>query len=159
MLILVSGFTSVDVIYFKDLDATAYAKGCLIATKRIFRIMPVTPEYRAFIEDLVEPLGHVSTRRMFGGLGFFYRGLMFALIVNDVLHFKVDEENRSDFEVLDMEPFSYIRKGKKRGLKSYWTVPVDVLDNEDEFLVWSRKAVDVALRADALKTNCRIRSA
>ena len=121
--------------------------------------MPVTPEYRAFIESLAEPLGHVSTRRMFGGLGVFYRGLMFALIVNDVLHFKVDEENRSDFEVLDMEPFSYIRKGKKRGLKSYWTVPVDVLDNEDEFLTWSRKAVDAALRADALKPNRRIRSA
>ena len=121
--------------------------------------MPVTPEYRAFIEDLVEPLGHVSTRRMFGGLGVFYRGLMFALIVNDVLHFKVDKENRSDFEVLDMEPFSYIRKGKKRGLKSYWTVPVDVLDNEDEFLVWSRKAVDAALRADALKSTNRHRSA
>ena len=95
--------------------------------------MPVTPEYRAYIEDLVEPLGHVTSRRMFGGLGVFYRGLMFALIVNDVLHFKVDDENRPDYEAEGMAPFSYLRKGKKRGLNSYWTVPVDVLDNEDEF--------------------------
>ena len=113
--------------------------------------MPVTPEYRAYIEDLVEPLGHVTSRRMFGGLGVFYRGLMFALIVNDVLHFKVDDENRPDYEADGMEPFSYLRKGQKRGLNSYWTVPVDVLDNEDEFLVWSRKAADAALRADAGK--------
>ena len=120
--------------------------------------MPVTPEYRDFVEDLVEPLGHVTTRRMFGGLGVFYRGLMFALIVNDVLHFKVDDENRPDFEIQGMEPFSYIRKGKKRGLNSYWTVPVDVLDDEDEFLIWSRKSADVALRADAVKPKRRSRS-
>ena len=120
--------------------------------------MPVTPEYRDFVEDMVEPLGHVTTRRMFGGLGVFYRGLMFALIINDVLHFKVDDENRPDFEVQGMEPFSYIRKGKKRSLNSYWTVPVDVLDDEDEFLIWSRKAADVALRADAVKPKRRTRS-
>ena len=113
--------------------------------------MAVSPEYRAYIEDLVEPLGHVSSRRMFCGLGVFYRGLMFALIVNDVLHFKVDDENRPDYEAAGMEAFSYLRKGKKRGLNSYWTVPVDVLDNEEEFLTWSRGAADAALRADAAK--------
>ncbi len=113
--------------------------------------MPVTQEYREFIEDLVAPLGHVSTRRMFGGLGVFYRGLMFALIVNDVLHFKVDEQNIAAFEDADMEPFSYMRQGKKRGLNSYWTVPVDVIDNEDEFLDWARAAADAALRAEAAK--------
>ena len=121
--------------------------------------MPVTPEYRAYIEDLVEPLGHVTSRRMFGGLGVFYRGLMFALIVNDVLHFKVDDENQGDYEAADMEPFSYMRKGKKRGLNSYWTVPVDVLDNEEDFLTWSRKAADAALRADAAKPKSKRRKA
>jgi len=30
-------------------------------------------------------------------------------------------------------------------------VPVDVLDNEDEFLTWARAAADAALRADAAK--------
>lgn len=121
--------------------------------------MPVTPEYHAYIEDLVEPLGHVTSRRMFGGLGVFYRGLMFALIVNDVLHFKVDDESRPDYEAEGMAPFSYLRKGKKRGLNSYWTVPVDVLDNEDEFLNWSRKAADAALRADAAKPASKLRGA
>ena len=113
--------------------------------------MAVSPEYRAYIEDLVTPLGYVSSRRMFGGLGVFYRGLMFALIARDVLHFKVDDENRPDYEAAGMEPFSYLRQGKKRGLNSYWTVPVDVLDNEDEFLTWARAAADAALRAEAAK--------
>lgn len=144
--------------YFPRHIQTAVAFGCLIARESAMRIMPVTPEYRDFVEDMVEPLGHVTTRRMFGGLGVFYRGLMFALIINDVLHFKVDDENRPDFEVQGMEPFSYIRKGKKRSLNSYWTVPVDVLDDEDEFLIWSRKAADVALRADAVKPKRRSRS-
>lgn len=119
--------------------------------------MAVTPEYRAYIEDLVAPLGHVGTRRMFGGLGVFYRGLMFALIANDVLHFKVDERNRPDYEAAGMEPFSYQRKGKRATLGSYWQVPVDVLDAEDEFLIWARGAADAALRADAAKRTKKSR--
>ncbi|MBL6951026.1 MAG: TfoX/Sxy family protein [Alphaproteobacteria bacterium] len=119
--------------------------------------MAVTPEYRAYIEELVAPLGHVSTRRMFGGLGIFYRGLMFALVARDVLHFKVDEVNLPAYEAAGMEVFSYLRNGKKRGLNSYWTVPVDVLDNEDEFLVWARGAADAALRADAAKGGKKFR--
>ena len=119
--------------------------------------MPVSAEYRAYIEDLVEPLGHVTSRRMFGGLGVFYRGLMFALIVNDVLHFKVDDENRPAYEAAGMEAFSYMRQGKKRGLDSYWTVPVDILDNEDEFLTWARAAAEAALRADAAKGGKKTR--
>ena len=115
--------------------------------------MAVSPEYRAYIEDLVAPLGHITSRRMFGGLGIFYRGLMFALILRDVLHFKVDDVNRPDYEAEGMEAFSYERKGKRASLGSYWTVPVDVLDNEDEFLTWARGAADAALRADAAKNK------
>ena len=72
--------------YFPRHIQTAVAFGYLIARESAMRIMPVTPEYRDFVEDMVEPLGHVTTRRMFGGLGVFYRGLMFALIVNCLLY-------------------------------------------------------------------------
>ena len=117
--------------------------------------MAVSAEYRAYIEDLVAPLGHITSRRMFGGLGVFYRGLMFALILRDELHFKVDDINRPDYEAEGMAPFSYERKGKRATLGSYWTVPVDVLDNEDELLIWAGAASEAALRADAAKPKSK----
>ncbi|MDP6344748.1 MAG: TfoX/Sxy family protein [Alphaproteobacteria bacterium] len=113
--------------------------------------MAVSPEYRAYVEDLLEPLGHVTSRRMFGGVGIFYRGLMFALVSADAIYFKVDDGNRPDYEAAGMAPFSYQRNGRRAALTSYWRVPDDILDVEDEILDWARGAADAALRADAAK--------
>ena len=44
--------------------------------------------YRAFLEEMLAPLGGVAIRRMFGGLGLFRDRLMFGLVVRDVLYFK-----------------------------------------------------------------------
>jgi len=115
--------------------------------------MAASPEYRAFVEDLLEPLGPVESRRMFGGLGVFYRGVMFALVAQEQLYLKVDEHNRGDFEAAGMQPFSYQRAGATRSLKSYWRLPDDVVDDSDAVLTWARAAVDAALRADAAKTR------
>ncbi len=113
--------------------------------------MAYSPEYRDHILDLLAPLAHVAAKRMFGGVGFFYRDLMFALIARDHLFFKVDDRNLADFEAAGSEAFSYTRGDKVRALKSYWRVPDEVMDNEDDFLDWARRAVDAALAADKAK--------
>ena len=111
--------------------------------------MPYSAEYRDYVLDLLAPLGQVEARGMFGGVGIFYRGSMFALIASDELYFKADDVNRPDFEAAGAEPFSYETKSGRRGVMAYWGVPDEVLENEDECLVWARKSVDAALRAAA----------
>ena len=54
--------------------------------------------FEAHLEDLFAPLGGVSMRKMFGGLGIFRRGVMFALVADDTLYFKVDDQTEADFE-------------------------------------------------------------
>jgi DNA transformation protein len=113
--------------------------------------MAVSPEYRDFVAELLMPLGPVSLRRMFGGVGVFHDGLMFALLIDDTLYFKVDEQNRGDFEAAGQGPFRYQAKGRTRGLKSYYQVPPEVLEDADDCLAWGRGAVDAALRAQRRK--------
>ena len=55
-------------------------------------------EFQSFLEDLFAPVGGVRFRRMFGGLGIYRDGVMFALVADDVLHFKVDDSTRRAFE-------------------------------------------------------------
>ncbi len=38
--------------------------------------------------DLLAPWAEVNARRMFGGIGLFAHGLMFAIIIDDVLFMK-----------------------------------------------------------------------
>ena len=109
--------------------------------------MAVSTEYRDYVMELLAPLGPVSSRAMFGGLGLYYSDTMFALVADEVLYFKVDDANRGDFEQAGAGPFEYQAKGGKRAVMAYYQVPAEVLEDTEDILVWARKAVDVALRA------------
>ena len=116
--------------------------------------MPFSPEFRDYILDLLEPLApHVEAKRFFGGLGFFYREAIFAIAIDDVLYFKVDEASREIFAAAGSGPFTYRRATGSRVVNAYWRVPDEVLDDEESFLQWARRAVDVGLAAERAKAK------
>lgn len=117
--------------------------------------MPVSADYRAWIEERLGALEHVSSKRMFGGLGVFYRGLMFGLVADDVFYLKVSDATRGDFEAAGQGPFIYETKNGQRGVMSYYRVPDEVLEDDDEIAAWARRAIDVALVADAARPKGR----
>ena len=103
-----------------------------------------------FIRDLFAPFGPVTVRRMFSGAGIFADGLMFGLVVRDVIYLKVDDTNRTDFEREGCAPFTYTR-GKKSGRPSehalpYWRLPERLYDDPDELAEWARRAAAAAKR-------------
>ena len=103
-------------------------------------------EFVTHVLDMLEPLGPVSARRMFGGYGIYLDGLMFALVADDTLYLKVDDETRDAFLAAGLEAFRYSRKGKEYRM-SYHAAPEDALENAALLRDWARKAVDAALRA------------
>lgn len=110
-----------------------------------------------YLTELFEPLGGVSMRRMFGGVGVFRDGLMFALLARDVLYLKSDGETDAAFEAEGCEPFSYEAKGERRVITSYRRVPERLFDETDDFAEWARDAFQVALRAENAKKAPRRR--
>jgi DNA transformation protein len=88
---------------------------------------------------------------MFGGAGVFADGIMFALVSDDTLYFKVDETTRADFEAEGMGAFTYATKDGRNTLVSYWRAPERLFDEPDEMLAWARKALTIARSADARK--------
>jgi len=69
--------------------------------------MTMSPNFRDYLVDQPEPFGLIAAKRMFGGGGLFRDGTMFALIADDVLYLKADEQNQADFEDRGMGPFFY----------------------------------------------------
>jgi DNA transformation protein len=112
--------------------------------------MAISAEYRDFIAELLAPLGPVSLRRMFGGAGAFHGDVMFGLVFQDTLYFKVDDTTRGAYEAAGMGPFTYHARSRERSL-GFWQVPDTLLDEPDELCRWARAAVDVALRAARAK--------
>ena len=120
--------------------------------------MAISQEYLDFVAEALEAFGPVDTRRMFGGAGLFREGLMFALIADEQLYFKTDDENRPDFEAEDCPPFVYEAKGGKRTVMSYSLAPERLYDDPEEMAEWARRAFDAALRADAAKKKPKRKS-
>lgn len=100
--------------------------------------------YVTYVLDLLVPLGAIKIRKMFGGYGIYKDDIFFALIAENILYFKVAESNYSIYESHGSAPFSYERQGKIVALKSYWQVPVDILENREKFLEWALLAIKTA---------------
>lgn len=105
--------------------------------------------YAEYVMELLEKVGPVQGRRMFGGWGFYFEGRMFALISQGQLFLKVDDITRPEFEAAGCKPFIYEGKGRHVQM-AYWTPPSDASDDAYEMLPWARRAVDASRRA-ALK--------
>ena len=108
---------------------------------------PISADMRL---ELLEPLGPVSARRMFGGYGVYLDRTMFALVADDALYLKVDDDSRGEFEAAGLEPFRYWKKGKSYQM-SYHAAPEDALEDAELLRDWARKAVDAAMRAARAK--------
>ena len=110
--------------------------------------MSVSDDFVAHVRDLLEQIGHIPVKRMFSGAGLFHDGLMFALIVDDVLYLKADSEAEVRFEEEGCQPFAY--RGKTRQVKlGYWRAPERLYDDPELMADWARSAIAVARRAHA----------
>jgi DNA transformation protein len=107
-------------------------------------------EYVAYVLELVAPLGPVSSRAMFGGHGIYAGSQIIAIVVDDILYLKTDEQNRALFEERGLEPFSYEANGKIYAM-SYFRAPDECFDAPHAMLPWARSALAAALRKAAAK--------
>jgi len=127
--------------------------------------MAASADFLEFLQDQLRGLGHITTRRMFSGAGLYCDGVIFALVLRDVLYLKVDDGNRASYEAEGLAPFSYQAKGKTVRVGAYWHVPERLLDDPDAMLEWARAALAAGRRAAAgnkarpkLRTSQRPRS-
>ena len=109
--------------------------------------MPFSEEYLDYVVDQLACIGEVTAKKMFGGVGLYHDGLFFGLIADDVLYFKVDDENRPEYKRAGAKPFQPY--GEESDSMSYYAVPIDVLEDVDRLRTWTRGAVAAATRKAA----------
>lgn len=108
--------------------------------------MPYSKDYPHYVLEQLAGLRGTASRRMFGGVGLYYEGLFFGLISSDTLYFRVDDDNRPDYEALGMNRFRPY-KDKPHLSFNYYEVPAHVLEDTDELVVWARRSLQAALAA------------
>jgi DNA transformation protein len=107
--------------------------------------MVVSKQYLDYLIGQLAGLGGLEARRMFGGVGLYSRGTFFGLLYKEKLYFKTDDSTRPEYEARGSEGFRP-RANLKNAKMTYYTVPAEVLEDEDELVRWAKKAVAVASR-------------
>src|SRR5512144_1527289 len=94
--------------------------------------------FKDFILDQLVGLDDVDARRMFGGFGLYQDETFFGIIHKGKLFFKIDDSTVGEYRRCKMKPF---RPNARQTLKSYYQVPVDVLEDADGLREWAMKAI------------------
>ena len=74
--------------------------------------MVASDSFAEFLREQLAPLGRITVRRMFGKTGVFCDGVMFGMVTENTLYFRVDDQNRVTFrEAEAFPPLNYAKKG------------------------------------------------
>ena len=100
----------------------------------------------ADIEDIFAGLGPVVIKRLFGGKGVYYRGLIVGAVMGDEIMLKADVETAPQFLAAGATQWTYeFRRGKIIRMP-YWTLPVEAFDDPELLADWVRLAFAAASR-------------
>ncbi|PJZ23993.1 competence protein TfoX [Leptospira hartskeerlii] len=107
--------------------------------------------FLTYVQDRLKVCGPLSYKNMFGGFGVYSGSQIFAMVIKDRLYFRVGQSNQAEYESAGMAPFTYAGKDGKLVRVSYWEVPEEVLEDDEDLVFWFRKSLAEANKASSLK--------
>lgn len=112
--------------------------------------MPLSPGFSDYVLELLAGFGRVEARRMFGGAGLYRDGVMFAILDDDVVFFRVDDKLEAELRAQGSAPWVYSMKpdGSIRSM-GYWRMPETAADDPDEAVAIARRAFAAAVSRKA----------
>lgn len=114
--------------------------------------MSVSAGYLESVRELLAFVPGLEIKKMFGGAVAMSGGASFALIDDDELWLKADDETRGLFEAENLPQFTYPMKDGVMMPMAYWRAPADVWDDEDMARKWMLLAIEAGLRGKAKKS-------
>ncbi len=97
----------------------------------------------AFVKELFDAVGEITTRKMMGGLSIYANGQIFAMMRRDGrLYIKAAGDLAKRLEAAGSILFTYDKKNGTQGHMNYWTLPEAALDDPDAAVEWANASLD-----------------
>ncbi|QRQ11555.1 TfoX/Sxy family protein [Acinetobacter pittii] len=97
--------------------------------------------------DQLSSWAKITTRQMFGAVALYRQDHVFAMVWQGDLYFKVDDNTRKNYEFAGSHALWYVSEGEEHALKSYWQVPVDVVEDREQLQQWADYAYRAAVKS------------
>lgn len=93
--------------------------------------------FRDFVLEQLAALDGLRCKRMFGGYGLYCGEQFFAIVFDGRLYFKTNPDTLPEF--LEYHASVFV-PSEKQILKNYSEVPIDILEDRERLLVWTKRA-------------------
>ena len=107
--------------------------------------------YGDYVRELLDGLGEIRIRPMFGAAGVYQNDLMFGIIDDDVFYLRTDAETQDAFVEAGARQFTYPSKDAQITGTSYWSLPDEAADDPSAAVHWARLGLEAAKRKAAKK--------
>jgi DNA transformation protein len=94
--------------------------------------------FKDFVLDQLLELDGIEARRMFGGYGLYRDETFFGIVHKGKLYFKINDSSIGEYRRRRMRPF---RPNARQTLKSYYQVPMDIVEDAEELGRWAGQAI------------------
>lgn len=103
--------------------------------------MAVSESYKQYVEEQLELVEGFYSKNMFGGVGYFVDGKIFACIMGGVLRLKTDENSSLKFIEKGMQGYKVPNKNMTM---PYFEVPQEILENKELLKEWSLESIELS---------------
>ena len=99
----------------------------------------------AWAQELFNDIPDLGTRKMFGGLGIYSDGVIFALMKSEGLMMIKAQDSAFESKLADMgaEKWTYTRKNGTQSAMPYWSLPEAALDDPELAHALARQALNL----------------
>jgi DNA transformation protein len=105
------------------------------------------------IEEMFSAVGPVAIKRMFGGKGVYFKGLIIAVELHGDIMLKADAASAPAFKAAGAIQWAYEGKAGKTINMPYWSIPADAFDDPGIMAEWARRAHEAARRSATSSNN------
>ncbi len=109
-------------------------------------------EFITYLHEVFSGFGPIRAKRMFGGYGIYHNELIFALVADNLLYLKANNETAVFFEEQGSKRFEYMKQGRPVQLL-YYEAPQEIFDDPDAANLWAERAYQAADRAIAKRSR------
>ena len=112
--------------------------------------MRVKSSLASYVAEQLAPLGRISSRAIFGGVGVFIDDRLLAIVMGEKLYLHTDKSNLDDYVARGMQQFKPYPNAFDL-TTDHHEVPQEVIDDAEQLKVWGERALNAAVEAARAK--------
>ncbi|HEY0939301.1 MAG TPA: TfoX/Sxy family protein [Steroidobacter sp.] len=112
--------------------------------------MRVKSSLASYVAEQLAPLGRISSRAIFGGVGVFIDERLLAIVMGEKLYLHTDKSNLDDYVGRGMQQFKPYPNAFDL-TTDHHEVPPEIVNDAEQLRIWGQRALTAAIESARAK--------